>query len=58
MASGESQDWRAGRRGCEARSLLVLRLYFSRAALKMDTKLECEVEVEGSVDMVARKPER
>lgn len=41
-----------GRRGCEARSFLVLCLYVSNAALKMDSKLECKVDVEGSVDMI------
>ena len=34
------------------RSLLVLCLYVSNAALKTDTKFECEVDVEGSVDMM------
>ena len=38
--------------GCEARSFLVLRLYDSRAALKMGTKLECEGDVEGGVVMM------
>ena len=37
---------------CEARSCLVLRLYFSKAALKTDANLEFEVGVEGTVDMV------
>ena len=34
------------------RSFLVLCLYVSNAALKADTKFECEVDVEGSVDMM------
>ena len=34
------------------RSFLVLCLYVSNAALKTDTKFECEVDVEGSVDMM------
>ena len=55
MASGESQDWRVGRSGCEVRSFLVLRLYVSNAALKMDTKLECEVDAEGTVVMMVRR---
>ena len=54
IASGELQDWRLGRSGCEARSSLVLRLYVSSAALKMDAKLEREVDVEGTVDMMIR----
>ena len=54
MASGESHDWRLGRSGCEARSFFVLRLYVFNAALKMDTKLDCEVDVEGTVDMMVR----
>jgi hypothetical protein len=29
-------------------------LYVSNAALKMDTKLDCEVDVEGTVDMMVR----
>ena len=41
-----------GRSGCEARSFFVFRLYVSNAALKMDAKLEIEVDVEGSVDMM------
>ena len=40
--------------GCEARSFFVLRLYVSNAALKIDTKLDCEVDVEGTVDMLVR----
>ena len=36
-----------GRSGWEARSFLVFRLYVSNAALKMDTKLEWGVDVEG-----------
>ena len=51
MASGELQDSRLGRRGCKARSFFVLRLYCSKAALKMGTKLDWEVDAEGSVDM-------
>ena len=51
MASGELQDSRLGRRGCKARSFFVLRLYCSKAALKMGTKLDWEVDVEGSVVM-------
>ena len=43
-----------GRSGWEARSYFVLRLYVSNAALKMDTKLEREVDVEGAEDMVVR----
>jgi len=31
---------------------LVLRLYVSKAALKMEAKLECGVDVDGAVDMV------
>lgn len=40
------------RSGCEARSFFVLRLYDSKAELKMGRKLECEVDVEGPVDMM------
>ena len=58
IASEESQDSREGRSGCEAKSLLVLCLYSSKAALKTDTKLECDVDVEGSVDMMARREVR
>jgi hypothetical protein len=43
-----------GRSGCEARSFLVLCLYVSNAALKMDTKLEREVDVAGTADMMVR----
>jgi hypothetical protein len=46
------------RSGCEARSFLVLRLYDSKAELKMGTKLECEVDAEGPVDMMDRGEER
>ena len=52
-----------GRSGWEARSFLVLRLYVSNAVLKMDAKLDCEVDVEGevgavgTVDMVVRGEE-
>ena len=52
MASGESQDWSIGRSGCLRRSCLVFRLYFSKATLKMEEKLECEVDVEGTADIV------
>jgi hypothetical protein len=31
-----------------------LRLCVSNAALKMDTKLECDVDVEGTADMMVR----
>ena len=55
MASGASQDSSLGSSGCEARSFLVLRLYDSKEALKMDTKLDCEVDVEGVVDMMDRE---
>ena len=58
IASDEWQDWRLGRRGCEARSVFVLRLYVSKAALKMARKLEYEVDVEGSVDMKACREAR
>ena len=58
MASEESQDSRRGRSGCETRSFFVLRLYPSKAALKIDTKFKCDVDVEGSVDMVARRKVR
>ena len=58
MASGESQDSRKGSSGWEARSFLVLCLYSSKAALKTDTKLACDVDVEGSVDMIARREVR
>ena len=47
IASGERQDSRRGRSGCEVRSFFVLRLYCSKAALKMGTKLDCEVDAEG-----------
>ena len=53
-ASGESHDWRVGRSGWEARSFLVFRLYVSNAALKTETKLDCEVDVEGTADMMVR----
>ena len=46
-----------GRSGCEAKSFLVLRLYDSKAALKMGAKSECEVDVEGAVDMMDRREE-
>jgi hypothetical protein len=51
-----------GRSGCETKSFLVLRLYDSKAALKMDAKLDCEVDVEGAlstgaVDMMDRGEE-
>ena len=52
IASGESQYWRLGRSGCDVRSLSVLRLYVSNAALKMDTKSKCEVDVEGTADIM------
>ena len=52
MASGESQDSRRGRSGCDARSFLVLCLYDSNAALKMGIKFECDVDVEGSADIM------
>ena len=55
IASGESQDSRLGRSGCEVRSFFVLCLYSFKAASKMDRKFEWEVDVEGSVDMVARR---
>jgi hypothetical protein len=55
IASGESQDWSLGRRGCEARSFLVLHLYMSNAVLKMDARLEWEVDVEGIVDMMVAR---
>ena len=61
IASGELQDWRVGRSGCETRSFLVLCLYVSNAALKTDTKLECVVvlvDVEGTEDMAVREEER
>lgn len=58
MASGESHDSRRGRSGCAARSFLVLCLYSSKATLKKDTKFEREVDVEGSVDMKARREVR
>ena len=51
-ASGESQVWRLGRSGSEARSFLVLRLYDSREALKMVAKFDWKVDVEGTVDMM------
>ena len=53
-ASGESHDWRVGRSGWEARSFFVFRLYVSNAALKTETKLDCEVDVEGTADMMVR----
>jgi hypothetical protein len=43
-----------GRSGCETRSFFVLSLYISNAALKMDTKLDCVVDVEGTDDMTVR----
>ena len=55
IASGEPQDSRLGRRGCEFKSFFVLRLYCSKAALKMGTKLDWEVDAEGSVDMTGRR---
>jgi hypothetical protein len=58
MASGESHDWRVGRSGWEARSLLVFRLYVSNAALNTETKFDCEVDVEGAMDMVVRGERR
>ena len=58
IASGESQDSRLGRSGWEIRSFFVLRLYSSKAALKADKKFEREVDVEGSVDMKARREGR
>jgi hypothetical protein len=51
IASGESHDWRVGRSGWEARSFLVFRLYVSIAALKTETKLDWEVDAEGTADM-------
>ena len=35
-----------------ARSFFVLRLYASKAALKMDTKFECDVDEEAAADMI------
>ena len=43
---GESQVRRLGRSICEARSVFVLRLWASKTALKVDTKLECGVNVD------------
>jgi hypothetical protein len=57
-ASGESHDWRVGRSGWETRSSLVFRLYASNAALKTETKLCCEVDAEGEVDMIVRGEQR
>ena len=37
---------------------MVLRLYDSKAALNMEAKLEFEVDVEGSVDMIDCREER
>ena len=34
------------------RSCLVVRLYFSKAELKMEAKLEWKVDVDGTADMV------
>ena len=53
-ASGESHDWRVGRSRWEARSFFVFRLYVSNAALKTETKLDSEVDVEGTADMMVR----
>ena len=58
MASGELQDSRRGRSGCKVRFFFVLRLYSSKAALKMDWKFDWEVDVAGSVDMTARREAR
>ena len=58
IASGESQDSRWGRSVCEVRSFFVLCLYCCKAALKMDWKFEWEVDVEGSVDMMAGREAR
>jgi hypothetical protein len=41
-----------GRSGCEVRSFLVFTFAKFRPALNMDAKLEFEVDVDGSVDMV------
>lgn len=54
-ASEESQVWRLGRRGSEARSFSVLRLYDSKDALKMVAKFDLEADVEGAVDMMDRE---
>ena len=55
IASGESHDSRLGRSGCEVRSFFVLCLYSSKAESKMDRKFERDVDVEGSIDMMARR---
>ena len=44
-----------GRSRCEVRSFFVLCLYSSRAESKMDRKFERDVDVEGSIDMMARR---
>jgi hypothetical protein len=47
-----------GRSGLEARLFLVLRLYDSKEALKMATKLDWEVDVEGAVGGVVMMDRR
>ena len=53
-ASGESHDWRVGRSGWELRSFLVFRLYASNATLNTETKLDWEVDAEGTADMMVQ----